>query len=270
MQYESMYEDMKLAGLRPEKPELPPESAKLIYETFPSQFGQLRCLDLVGVHPATGPCNILLIENGEVATSEWASQQKLVNAQEWGYNRSLNKWLEEKYGLRLDEPNLQSDYLKQVSYVVRSQVINRSAEERGTAEDYAALMDRVVVITMLHGALEGSWDALNGLEGAYVVCHPSVAHIVQKRSGLAPVCFDFVRPDAAYIGFKKSEYHASFYWMPYVPLQMVRYFDEKTFEAKVAYKTRYGMMGAAEWTWGSETWFPPAAGMEFVKVKLFP
>jgi hypothetical protein len=246
-----------------------PEFVDLIENVFPRQFNQLRCLDLIGVHPACGPCNILLIENGEPYASayseipmEWRHDHLVRNAQEWQTMARNVELLSERYGVRLDVPDVQNLRLKQVSYVVRSQVINRSATERGDAEDYAALMDRTIILSVLHSALEGSWDALDGLEGAYVICHPAVAHIVQKRSGLAPICFDFIRPSEAFIGYKKSEYNAAGYFMPYIPLQMVRYMDEQTFEPKVAYKTRYGLMGGNDWNW------PDQRKSEFVKVKI--
>jgi hypothetical protein len=228
-----------------------PELVDMVENFFPRQFSQLRSLDLVGVQPATGPCNIMFVENGlpEPRDPEWEHDQIIRNMQHW---QSMNR--KDLGGVRLDEPDVKSLRLKQLAYVVRSQVF------KGDVENYSKELDRTIVLSMLYSAPEGDWSALDGLEGAYVICHPAVAHIVQKRSGLIPVCFDFIEPGSAFIGYKKSEYHASAYFMPYIPLQMVRYMDEQTFEPKVAYKARYGVMGGDDWNWPNKS--------EFVKVKV--
>jgi hypothetical protein len=45
------------------------------------------------------------------------------------------------------------------------------------------------------------------------------------------------------IGYKgSSPYDAGLFYCPYVPLQMVRAVGENTFQPKIGFKTRYGMV----------------------------
>jgi hypothetical protein len=45
------------------------------------------------------------------------------------------------------------------------------------------------------------------------------------------------------VGYKgSSPYDAGLFYCPYVPLQMVRAVGENTFQPKIAFKTRYGMV----------------------------
>jgi len=45
------------------------------------------------------------------------------------------------------------------------------------------------------------------------------------------------------IGYKgTSPYDAGLFYCPYVPLQMVRAVDQYTFQPKIGFKTRYGMV----------------------------
>jgi hypothetical protein len=45
------------------------------------------------------------------------------------------------------------------------------------------------------------------------------------------------------IGYKgSSPYDAGLFYCPYVPLQMVRAVDQYTFQPKIGFKTRYGMV----------------------------
>jgi hypothetical protein len=45
------------------------------------------------------------------------------------------------------------------------------------------------------------------------------------------------------IGYKvSSPYDAGIFYCPYVPLQMVRAVDQFTFQPKIGFKTRYGMV----------------------------
>ncbi|MGA1402262.1 MAG: ATP-binding protein, partial [Candidatus Nanopelagicaceae bacterium] len=45
------------------------------------------------------------------------------------------------------------------------------------------------------------------------------------------------------IGYKgTSPYDAGLFYCPYVPLQMVRSIDPNTFQPKIGFKTRYGMV----------------------------
>lgn len=49
--------------------------------------------------------------------------------------------------------------------------------------------------------------------------------------------------DLACIGYKgQNPYDAGFFYCPYVPLQMVRAIDQNTFQPKIGFKTRYGMV----------------------------
>lgn len=52
-----------------------------------------------------------------------------------------------------------------------------------------------------------------------------------------------VSPQFAMIGYKgSSAYDAGLFYCPYVPLQMVRAIDPNSFQPKIAFKTRYGMV----------------------------
>ena len=45
------------------------------------------------------------------------------------------------------------------------------------------------------------------------------------------------------VGYKgTSPYDAGLFYCPYVPLQMVRAVGEETFQPKIGFKTRYGMV----------------------------
>jgi hypothetical protein len=45
------------------------------------------------------------------------------------------------------------------------------------------------------------------------------------------------------VGYKGSDaYDAGLFYCPYVPLQMVRAVDPNTFQPKIGFKTRYGMV----------------------------
>ena len=45
------------------------------------------------------------------------------------------------------------------------------------------------------------------------------------------------------VGYKgSSPYDAGLFYCPYVPLQMVRAVDQYTFQPKIGFKTRYGMV----------------------------
>jgi hypothetical protein len=45
------------------------------------------------------------------------------------------------------------------------------------------------------------------------------------------------------VGYKGSTpYDAGFFYCPYVPLQMVRAVNQNTFQPKIGFKTRYGMV----------------------------
>tara|TARA_R110000868_G_scaffold81820_4_gene231385 strand:+ start:5175 stop:6611 length:1437 start_codon:yes stop_codon:yes gene_type:complete len=49
--------------------------------------------------------------------------------------------------------------------------------------------------------------------------------------------------DYAVVGYKGTNpYDAGFFYCPYVPLQMVRAVDHNTFQPKIGFKTRYGMV----------------------------
>jgi hypothetical protein len=70
------------------------------------------------------------------------------------------------------------------------------------------------------------------------------------------------------VGYKgASPFDAGFFYCPYVPLQMVRAIDPNTFQPKIGFKTRYGMVGNPFWgaTPGALT---PNSNPYFRKVKV--
>ena len=51
------------------------------------------------------------------------------------------------------------------------------------------------------------------------------------------------RSELVTVGYKgTSPYDAGLFYCPYVPLQMVRAVDPGTFQPKIGFKTRYGMV----------------------------
>jgi len=61
---------------------------------------------------------------------------------------------------------------------------------------------------------------------------------VIDETGLNGVYSDYVT-----VGYRgTSPYDAGFFYCPYVPLQMVRAVGEDTFQPKIGFKTRYGMV----------------------------
>lgn len=66
-----------------------------------------------------------------------------------------------------------------------------------------------------------------------------------------------VSPQFALIGYKgSSAYDAGLFYCPYVPLQMVRAIDPDTFQPKIAYKTRYGIVANPFTTQDVTGWTP--------------
>jgi hypothetical protein len=65
------------------------------------------------------------------------------------------------------------------------------------------------------------------------------------------------------VGYKgQSPYDAGMFYCPYVPLQMVRAVGQDTFQPKIGFKTRYGLV-ANPFARGRETWATPAGdGLE--------
>jgi len=66
------------------------------------------------------------------------------------------------------------------------------------------------------------------------------------------------------VGYKgSSAYDAGLFYCPYVPLQMVRAVGENSFQPKIGFKTRYGMVsnpyansgGAGALTWNANMYY---------------
>jgi len=64
------------------------------------------------------------------------------------------------------------------------------------------------------------------------------------RSGMKVYVDPYSTGDWFVVGYKgsTSNYDAGLFYAPYVPLQMVRAIDQDTFQPKIAFKTRYGMV----------------------------
>jgi hypothetical protein len=61
------------------------------------------------------------------------------------------------------------------------------------------------------------------------------------------------------VGYKgASPYDAGIFYCPYVPLQMVRAVDPNTFQPKIGFKTRYGMIANPYVTPNSDSTAPDA------------
>ena len=76
---------------------------------------------------------------------------------------------------------------------------------------------------------------LNGKIKVYIdpYAGPGVAHTAAADAGRDFVC----------VGYKgSSPYDAGLFYCPYVPLQMVRAVGEDTFQPKIGFKTRYGLV----------------------------
>jgi hypothetical protein len=51
------------------------------------------------------------------------------------------------------------------------------------------------------------------------------------------------------VGYKgSSPYDAGFFYCPYIPLQMVRAVGENSFQPKIGFKTRYGLVANPYYT----------------------
>ena len=77
------------------------------------------------------------------------------------------------------------------------------------------------------------------LQGKYrVYIDPYSANLAADNSGLAQGTNQYY-----VVGYKgSSPYDAGIFYCPYVPLQMVRAVGENTFQPKIGFKTRYGMV----------------------------
>ena len=76
---------------------------------------------------------------------------------------------------------------------------------------------------------------LNGKIKVYIdpYAGPGTAHTAATDAGRDFVC----------VGYKgTSAYDAGLFYCPYVPLQMVRAVGENTFQPKIGFKTRYGLV----------------------------
>ena len=64
------------------------------------------------------------------------------------------------------------------------------------------------------------------------------------RNGMKVYVDPYSTGDWFVVGYKgsTSNYDAGLFYAPYVPLQMVRAIDQDTFQPKIAFKTRYGMV----------------------------
>ena len=77
------------------------------------------------------------------------------------------------------------------------------------------------------------------LSGKYrVYIDPYSANLAGDNSGLAQGTNQYY-----VVGYKgSSAYDAGLFYCPYVPLQMVRAVGEDTFQPKIGFKTRYGIV----------------------------
>jgi hypothetical protein len=96
-----------------------------------------------------------------------------------------------------------------------SPALNNSLEVDDTGNTFAGL---------LNGKIKVYIDPYQG---------PGVAHTSAADAGRNFVC----------VGYKgTSAYDAGLFYCPYVPLQMVRAVGEETFQPKIGFKTRYGLV----------------------------
>ena len=69
------------------------------------------------------------------------------------------------------------------------------------------------------------------------------------------------------IGYKgSSAFDAGLFYCPYVPLQMVRAVDQDTFQPKIGFKTRYGMV-ANPFAQGATY---PVTGVKYPQINVWP
>jgi hypothetical protein len=108
--------------------------------------------------------------------------------------------------------------------------------------DFACHTDRAVIGTVASLASPGDWDVMRHLGTPYVIAHPDDAHEAHVQSGMKPIVTNVIAPGAAYVGFKESEYHASFYYVPYVAILPNPKAGELPFKSRWAYSTYNGQM----------------------------
>ena len=77
------------------------------------------------------------------------------------------------------------------------------------------------------------------IQGKYkVYIDPYSANLAANNSGLAQGANQYY-----VVGYKgSSPYDAGLFYCPYVPLQMVRAVGQETFQPKIGFKTRYGLV----------------------------
>ncbi len=103
---------------------------------------------------------------------------------------------------------------------------------------------------------------LNGKIKVYIdpYAGPGVAHTAAADAGRDFVC----------VGYKgTSPYDAGLFYCPYVPLQMVRAVGEDTFQPKIGFKTRYGLVNNPFVSINTASTSDPTAAQSFRKNQYY-
>lgn len=91
--------------------------------------------------------------------------------------------------------------------------------------------------------LAGKLDYAPGVDNALFADDTGVTYIGTMQGRFKVYIDPYVLYDEVIVGYKgTNQYDAGFFYCPYVPLQMFRAVDPNTFQPKIGYKTRYGMV----------------------------
>ena len=186
---------------------------RIITHIFPAQFRHMVTRQIVGIHPALGPTNLLCVSCSESEVSDTSVIE--------------SQYLKSKfYGL--DCP---TGPVKLVVYVSRTMNL-------GSPLNFAKIIDDFVVRNLHYVAKPDTWNCVERFAGGFVVAHPDDEHMVTLRTGHPPILTERLQPGEVLIGKKHNEYFAPLYFCPYIPIVKCR--DDA---GTPAYKTRFGLVG---------------------------
>lgn len=194
---------------------------------WPLEFSKMITKRIAGIQPASGPSDLLLIKNIPVDLS---------NFKKLGFN-SLDQYLRIRtiqisqdlcatYGRenleKFEIPDKSEfPYLSQVCYSVLSLPLKEDIS-------LAAQIDKTILNTALYVAQPFRIEEIRTMRagmvaffenGGYIVTHPRTSVKVPFELLLNYGIISEQMPEnKILIGYKRSNYDASIYWMPYVPI----------------------------------------------------
>ncbi len=194
---------------------------------IPRQFEMMDIPQIAGVQPTSGPTSLIYVKN-KATRPDLSTRYN-------GVRETQQDILASSFPQRgLDTPS--------PIHHVNKMFVTVSTSEFGEPKFWYYHVDKSVVGYFSKLARPGTWDNLNGLINPYVICNPLDRPKVKREAGLKPFTNWAIPQGEALIGFKEDEYHASFYWVPYIPIQLYGAMDTVTFAPKIKYKSRHGFV----------------------------